>query len=34
MFAQSAFCYVINEFEAYYKAYHLHVTTRYMGCDL
>ncbi len=34
IFAQSAFYYVINEFEAYHAAYHVNVTARCTGCDL
>ena len=34
IFAQSAFCYVINELEAYHKAYNVHITMRCMCCDL
>ena len=34
IFCQSGFYYVINEFEAYHKAYNVHITMRCMCCDL
>ena len=34
IFAQLVFYYVINGFEAYHKAYNVHIQMRCMGCDL